>query len=330
MPDKITLRQYQSLPTNAKAHMSQARIMEWYNYWGGSVYVSFSGGKDSTVLAHLVHDLYPSVPLVFCNTGLEYPEVQLFARKMSADFVHPKMQFSEVISKYGYPIISKEISQIIHEARMGLQVRKNQLTGKRIDKKTGEPSSFNCPKWKPLCLETDFLISHKCCAVMKKNPLIAYEKQTKRYPIIGTLTEESKLRQQAWLRHGCNTFEGNKKSSQPLSFWKEQDILSYIKDNSLEISDIYGDIKGDGSCGLKCTGCERTGCMFCAFGAHLDKGKTRFQRLAETHPKQYEYCMKGGSMWTIQNTMLPFCRQKLTGMTGTRKRFGCHQKKGLA
>ena len=109
--------QRRALPLRAKVLMSQNRIREWYQHFNGDVYVSFSGGKDSTVLAHLVHDLYPDVPLVFSNTGLEYPEIQSFARKMGAEFIRPKMQFSEVISKYGYPIISKEVSEAIYYAR---------------------------------------------------------------------------------------------------------------------------------------------------------------------------------------------------------------------
>ena len=117
MPDKSFLRQMQALPLIAKVHMSQARIREWYEHWNGDVCVSFSGGKDSTVLAHLVHEYYPDVPLVFANTGLEYPEIQAFARKMGAEFVRPKMNFSEVISKYGYPIISKENAEAIYYAR---------------------------------------------------------------------------------------------------------------------------------------------------------------------------------------------------------------------
>ena len=117
MPEKWVLRQYQSLPLRAKIGMTMTRIIEWYDHFEGQVCVSFSGGKDSTVLAHLVHDYYPDVPLVFANTGLEYPEIQAFARKMGAEFVRPKMSFSEVISKYGYPIISKENAEAIYYAR---------------------------------------------------------------------------------------------------------------------------------------------------------------------------------------------------------------------
>ena len=117
MPEKWILKQYQALPLRAKVQMSMNRIREWYNHFNGNVCVSFSGGKDSTVLSHLVHDLYPDVPLVFVNTGLEYPEIQEFARKMGAEFLRPKKSFSEVISEYGYPIISKEVGEAIYYAR---------------------------------------------------------------------------------------------------------------------------------------------------------------------------------------------------------------------
>lgn len=134
MPEKWVLRQYQALPLTAKVHMSQARIREWYDHWEGNVCISFSGGKDSTVLAHVVHDLYPNVPLVFVNTGLEYPEIQSFARKMGAEFIRPKMRFDEVISKYGYPIISKENAEAIHYAR-------KICNGGGKQKKENEPNS---------------------------------------------------------------------------------------------------------------------------------------------------------------------------------------------
>ena len=134
MPEKWVLKQLQSLPLIAKVRKSQLRIREWYEHYDGNVFVSFSGGKDSTVLAHLVHDMYPEVPLVFSNTGLEYPEIQSFARKMGAEFIRPKMMFSDVISRYGYPIISKEVAEAIYYARRikngGGGIRKQTAQGK--------------------------------------------------------------------------------------------------------------------------------------------------------------------------------------------------------
>lgn len=343
--------------------MSQNRIREWYDHWHGDVCISFSGGKDSTVLAHLVHDLYPHVPLVFANTGLEYPEIQEFARKMGAEFVRPKMSFSQVISTYGYPIISKENAEAIYYARrirnsVGGGTRKHAENGSNCNPQTlgnqrfqnnrgggttsnvppetprvdgrktrkdwhdwrresiagvgafqpGTTSIFNKHKWLPLCQETQFKISHMCCSIMKKGPMKIYQRKHHLYPYLGTLTEESKLREQAWIRHGCNAFDGTVKTSQPMSFWKEQDVLRYIYEEGLEIASVYGDIVSVDdenfaysplpglATNLKCTGCQRTGCVFCGFGAHLEKGETRFQRLAKTHPKQYEYCM-GGGQW---------------------------------
>lgn len=334
MPSISDLRQRQALPLNAKILMSQSRIREWYTHWEGDVCVSFSGGKDSTVLANLVHDMYPKVPLIFVNTGLEYPEIQSFAKKMGAEFLRPKMRFDEVISKYGYPIISKEVSLAIYYARRiskNVKVNKSnndnhwetikhgektaeyykrKMLGEKKFIKDGKEISdlFNMRKWLDLCNETEFMIANNCCSVMKKTPMAKYQKEAQLYPILGTMAEESRLREQAWLRNGCNAFNSKKKTSQPLSFWTEQDILKYIKTNDLEISKVYGDIvcvDDQGfeyeplpgiDCTLKCTGCKRTGCMFCAYGQHLVKDKTKFQMLAETHPKQYEYCM-GGGQW---------------------------------
>lgn len=89
-----------------------------------------------------------------------------------------------------------------------------------------------------------------------------------------------------------------------MSFWTEQDVLRFIVDRELPIASVYGDIvASDGEndyaetlidCKLHCTGCQRTGCMFCAFGAHLEKGENRFERMKHTHQKHYEFCIGGG------------------------------------
>lgn len=83
-----------------------------------------------------------------------------------------------------------------------------------------------------------------------------------------------------------------------MAFWTEQDVFAYIRQYDLPVCSVYGEITReflpDGQIKYGCTGCDRTGCMFCGFGFHNDKDMTRFQRLAITHPKQYEYCMNGG------------------------------------
>lgn len=317
------LKQMQSLPLEAKIIMTQQRIREWYEHWNGQVYVSFSGGKDSTVLKHIVDGMYDDVPSLFVNTGLEYPEIQKFAKSQkSVVVVRPEMRFDEVIKSHGYPVVSKEISNCVHGARHGggtgkrKSIRLQRLMGELLDP-DGNKSMFNCEKWGFL-LDAPFEISDKCCKVMKKSPAIGYSKQTGRKAIVGTMACESRLRYQKWLQHGCNAFDSKVPISQPLSFWTEQDVLHYIKKFNVPYCSVYGDIvidqhnNADSVEGqinaidylgdyepedkLKTTGCSRTGCIFCMFGCHIEKEPNRFQRLKETHPRKYEYCIGGGEM----------------------------------
>lgn len=116
------LKEMQGWDLDRKIATSLTRIAEFANHFNNQVYVSFSGGKDSTVLLDLVRKVVPDVPVVFSNTGLEYPEIQAFARECGAAFVRPKMMFNEVITKYGYPIISKEVSEAIYYARRIVKV----------------------------------------------------------------------------------------------------------------------------------------------------------------------------------------------------------------
>lgn len=99
--------------------MTKSRIRDWINAYGeDGVYVSFSGGKDSTVLLDLVRQDYPNIPAVFVDTGLEYPEIRKFVKTFdNVEWLKPKMTFKQVIAKYGYPFISKEVSECVQGAR---------------------------------------------------------------------------------------------------------------------------------------------------------------------------------------------------------------------
>lgn len=323
------LKQLQSLPLEQKILMTKRRIREWYDHYDGMVYVSFSGGKDSTVLKHIVDSMYDDVPAVFVNTGLEYPEIQRFVREVKdekypcfnpdVEIIRPEMRFDEVIKKYGYPVVSKEISQAISESRSFL-IKNGRNGGISYQKLRGEyktpsgnPAPYNYPKYAYL-LDAPFKISPNCCVVTKKRPAKQYEKRTGRKPIIATMACESRLRQATWERNGCNAYDAKRATSKPLSFWTEQDILHYIKLYDVPYCPLYGEIRvrlrngevegqinaidyiGDYSDEdvLETTGLRGTGCVYCLFGCHLEKEPNRIQRLKQTHPRQYEYCVGGG------------------------------------
>lgn len=115
---KELLKELQSLSLFEKIELTKDRIEDWYMTFHGNVCVSFSGGKDSTVLLHLVRSMYPDVPAVFSDTGLEYPELKAFVRKQdNVTVIRPKMTFNEVITQYGYPIVGKEVAEAIYYAR---------------------------------------------------------------------------------------------------------------------------------------------------------------------------------------------------------------------
>ena len=182
-------------------------------------------------------------------------------------------------------------------------------------------SNFSQEKYK-FFLNAPFEISNKCCNVMKKKPAHTYSRKSGEKPITAQMASESRLRTQKWLQNGCNAFDAKNPISNPMSFWTEQDVLLYIKQNNLELCSVYGDIvedltgteevegqltisdlEGFEDMGLfdakrlplKTTGCSRTGCVFCGFGCHLEKSPNRFERLSITHPKLYDYVMRGGA-----------------------------------
>lgn len=294
MLDKYSLKLRQAMPLKDKIRFTERRIKEWVDEFGeNSVYVSFSGWKDSTVLLDIVRKLYPSIEAVFVDTGLEYPEIRKFVKTFeNVTILRPEKRFNQVIEEYGYPIISKEISECVDQARKALitgkyPYRLQKLEGTLKDK-NGNPSIYNCSKWKFL-LDAPFKISNKCCNIMKKKPAHQYYKETGKKPIIATMAVESRLRTQQYLKQGCNGFKNKIPTSTPMAFWTEQDVLQYLYENKIPYASVYGEIKIDENGKYYTTRCKRTGCMFCGYGCHLEKEPNRFQMLKETHPKQYNY-----------------------------------------
>lgn len=327
-----------SLPLEDKLTYTCANISEWEAFTAGNWYISFSGGKDSTVLLYIAAGMMNRMPVqphplrvMFCDTGLEYPEIRCFVPwyigwlqeqfpRINIEYTRrrPAVPFWEVILRYGYPVISKEVSKKVKEARNGAPNAISKFNGDYVSQngRNGR-SRFNIEAYKYL-LDAPFLISHMCCEKTKKTPAKSYEKLNKSHPMVAVMAFEGRLRYQKWVKQGCNAYEGNRPISKPMSLWREQDVLQFILDNDIPICSVYGEVDYfDGEnfyrdaltdMPLKCTGCQRTGCIFCAFGVHLEKGETRFQRLKRTHPKHWNYAINGGEwdrsdgMWKPSRT----------------------------
>lgn len=330
---KLDLFQMQSLPLDAKIRMTVRRITDFIEYH--DAYISISGGKDSRVLDDIESRFIGAgLPRVFVDTGLEHRSVRACGKRHADVTVRPEKNFKQIITEYGYPVISKEVAQTIAEARVGLKSGKGytyrikKLDGVAVDK-NGEKSKYNIPQYKFL-LDAPFRISHKCCDYMKKKPAKKYEKETGRLPIVATMAEESNLRLQKWLKHGCNAFDLKRPMSAPMSFWSENDVLEYLLKYEVDYAECYGEIvpkldkeqirgqitiyeatndyKG---CQFCTTGCKRTGCIFCLFGILQDRD--RILKLEKEDKRLADYVLGGGEydkegMWIPTNKGLGYMK----------------------
>lgn len=274
------LQQRQAQPLDIKIKMTEKRIREFYDHFKGEVYVAFSGGKDSTVMLDLVGKEYSDVPAVFIDTGLEYPEIREFVKTIdNVTWLKPQMGFKKVLEKYGFPVISKEVSMAISRYRNTKDPiqKEYRLHGTKNGVKIGVRGVIP-EKWKFL-LDAPFKISERCCDIMKKNPAKKFHKKIGLVPFVGTMACDSRNRKMDWLKRGCNVFDSKIPQSRPLSFWTEEDIWGYLKRDGIPYCKVYD------------MGEKHTGCIFCMFGCHMEKEPNRFQRMAVTHPKLWNYCI---------------------------------------
>jgi len=307
--DYVELKRRQSLSLDEKIKLSQDAVKQFYDVLDGKVYVSISGGKDSTVVLHLVRSMYPEVKAMFIDTGLEHPENRDFVKTIpNVEWVKPKKSFYQVLKEEGFPIPTKEQAKFIKEYQTTKSdyLRRVRWEGKPIsfekeykkylvehpkttreeyykihiakypnERKAGGHIS---KRWRFLAT-SKYKCSDVCCDILKKNPAKLFEKQTGLHPITGEMATDSRNRERNYLKYGCNTFTRKKgEKSTPLGFWTEKDVWDYIHKFNLPYSKAYAD------------GLTRTGCMFCLFGITKDE-VPRFKIMQKRHPDLYNYCM---------------------------------------
>ena len=282
---RLTLQVFREQSLPSKIAQTKMLIQQAVNEFGiDKVYISYSGGKDSTVLSHIAKSMYPNILHLFANTTNEYPETIkhiLWEKNCNATniiIVRPvdpsgvPWTFKRVVDTYGYPMFSKRVSNAIRTYQHACTERTKNNSLEYINRNFKKYVKF-----------IEMPISDKCCEKLKKEPLRKKAKELNlECAILGILASDSYQREKDWLENGCNVFHRFKDNqSRPLSFWTEQDIDNYIEQFNVRIPELYN------------MGYHRNGCMYCGFGVQLEKDcPNRYQKLKETHPVQYDYLIK--------------------------------------
>lgn len=254
-------------------------------YGEENFYVSFSGGKDSTVLSALIDMALPdnTIPRVYANTGIEYCLILDFVErerekphKWELIILKPTIPIKPMLEKEGYPFKSKEHAAVVASWQGG---NKDGLWVKHYLEKEGR-FGLSAKLRYQFTDDNRLKISEKCCYRLKEEPLHKYQKDhNKPYGILGLMREEGGRRNKA----ECLAFQGDKlKNFQPLApitkKWEEW----FIKTYGVDISDIYKPPYNF----------ERTGCKGCPFNPTLQKDLDTLDKFFPTERKQCEFIWK--------------------------------------
>lgn len=249
-------------------------------YGEENFYISFSGGKDSTVLHHLVDMAVPgnSIPRVYADTGIELKVIRDFVLKLKSDddrfvMIKPSVPIKKMLAEDGYPFKSKEHSEYVDiYQRNGIT-----KTADRYLHPAKERETFGCPKKLRYQFtdECSLRISDKCCFRMKEEPLARWQKENeKRYAIVGIMRDEGGRRNRA----KCLAFSssGTLERFQPLSVMSKEWEDWFIKEYHIELSNAYTKY-----------GFKRTGCKGCPFNPNLQDD---LDMLSDYFPAERKQC----------------------------------------
>lgn len=253
-------------------------------YGENTFHLSFSGGKDSTVLHHLLDEALPgnSIPREFVNTGIELREIVRFVEEMAKDdkrieIIKPKVNIRKMLEQEGYPFKSKQHSAVLERFQ-----QKGMIPHvKRYYEGSYGYGSDMCPQILKYQFEEGlpFKVSDRCCDRLKKDPIKAYEKETGRTnAIIGIRAAEGGRRSTA----KCMAFKGKRMHFQPLAVIPDEWEDWYIQKRGIKLCKLY----------YPPYNFERTGCKGCPFSRNLQKGLDVLQKYFPAEREQCEIIWK--------------------------------------
>lgn len=250
-------------------------------------YVSFSGGKDSTVLSKLIDLALPAnkIPRVFCNTGIEYKEIVNFVKSQQEKddrivIINSGVNIHEMLEQNGYPFKSKEHA---HKLQLLQQGSKCQSVKSYFTESTDGVTRHNCPKM--LMYQRNgfnkFKVSDKCCTILKKRPMAGWSKENgKPIAIIGIRSAEGGQRAQV---KNCLYYQRSKlKKFSPMLVCDDDFVNQFIERYNVELCKLY----------YAPFNFQRTGCKGCPFNIHLEKELAMLGLYFPAERKQCEQIFK--------------------------------------
>lgn len=289
------------------------RIEDLYHSTNGECYLSFSGGKDSTVILAIIkmcEEIYTipknSIPAVFSNTGLELGATIDFVKwcKESGwyeniEIIRPDKSFDWILKNYGKPIKSKMKSEFLSRYHRGMRTENTirnlfGLNNKVIKIKIADKDMHL------LHDDFDIKISEQCCRILKKKPFAKYnkEKKIKGY-ILGERMAEGgarALNNQKRINEGgkfCTKTKGEYIVKLPIVDWSDKDIEEFIEKYNVPLSKAYTE-----------HGYDRTGCFLCPYSKYIGNN---LGKLHQYEPNRYKAAMHWlKDVYIAQNVKLPF------------------------
>ncbi len=251
-------------------------------YGEDTFFISFSGGKDSTVLSHLVDLALPGnhIPRVYADTGIELNAVKEFVLEMQkndprVEIIKPSVNVREALERDGYPFKSKEHSEVLDiYQRHGMTKTPQRYLFPDESRKT-----FGCPEKLRYQFSPGFKLkcSKKCCDNMKKKPMADYADRTGRTNmIIGILGDEKGARSNA----KCMAMKGKYLHFQPLASACDSEWEKYfIEREQIKLCKVY----------YPPYNFERTGCKGCPYNLRLQETLDTLEQYFPAERKQCEY-----------------------------------------
>ncbi len=319
------------MPYNDKILWAKTRVKEFLTYLKEHHYkevlVSFSGGKDSTVLLDIVlkvhqemkSDIYiipayayeitfPETLSFINNTIDKYRNKYKYLKELY--LAKPKKPWMEILQEYGYPIFSKQISVSLNrvlkvKSKNGItkwlfghdtarfKLSKNRLF--LLDKKMKQFPKMHEDYFG--LLDNNYIYSEKCCNLIKGGL-----KNIKIPSFVGTMASESEFRKTSWIKNGCNVLNSKHLLSRPLSIFTNKDIWLYLyKNTDIVVNPKYNFIRKENvDESTKNLKYHRLGCISCPYGAHRDKSdKNRFQILKEESEILYKSQVIKNGMYKV-------------------------------